>query len=489
MTGKGAVAGGRSREVVRSGVVAGGIGFAVIGAAALVGIWTRTADLLAAFWPANALLLGLFVRWPSLRNPGLWIGAVAGYLMADLLTGSQLHVTAGLTAANLTGVAVGAAVLLRWDEEDRRLGQPRAVIKLIGVCAVASVAAAVVGVPVGVLYLDFEPFPAALTWFSAEFAAYLGLLPVLLSVPSPQGQEAQWRSWLGPTLSLVPLLLLAVVIGGPGSLAFPLPALLWAALRGNVFQTATLVLAVTAWDLVALGSGLLDIEFDSLEAAPKVSLQIGLALMSVGPLVVAASTAAREELLVRVRELAETDTLTGLRNRGAWVAKASEHFASAATQDAPAALLMLDLDHFKQVNDNHGHAAGDDLLARCGQVLAEVGRGRAVAGRLGGEEFALFAVGVAPDDAPALAEQVRAAVNRIGHDPAFPVSVTVSGGLVVAATARDTDLSALMTRADDLLYEAKRAGRDRIHHEVLAAVPGGPSDSPGDDLPEATRRP
>lgn len=464
----------RGRPAPARPVLAVALVFALVLLAALFGIWSRASDVLASFWPANALLLGALVRWPSTRVPSTWVAACAGFLVADLVTGSDLLLTVGLTAANLAGVVVGVALVRRWDPPTRRLEHPRAVLALIGVCGAAAAAATMIGMPVGVALLDLSPSSAAQTWFSAELATYLAVLPLVLTVPGPDARGAAaddtgpgrgaprsgWGALVGPVLFLVPVLAIGIAVGGPGALAFSVPVLLWSALRGDVFVTSALILLTTEWNLMALGSGLLDVDMSSAGSTAKVSLQLGVALTSMGPLMVAAATRAREDLLRSIRLLADHDELTGVRNRRGFVGTAEAALIAAHQEGDPVALLMVDLDEFKAVNDRFGHDAGDALLRRVGAALARVADVDDVVGRLGGEEFAVLVGGRRASDADALAQSVLEAVRGVEAGPAGPVTASI--GVAVAVPEERVSLSVLMSEADRRLYRAKRAGRNRV---------------------------
>lgn len=106
---------------------AGAVGI-VIFAACLFGIWMRPVGLLAAFWPANALLLGMLVRYPRVATWPAWVAAITGYLAADLMTGSTVLKAVLLTAANLAGVGTGYVLYTRADLDHRRLRQPLSVL-------------------------------------------------------------------------------------------------------------------------------------------------------------------------------------------------------------------------------------------------------------------------------------------------------------------------------------------------------------------------
>jgi diguanylate cyclase (GGDEF)-like protein len=175
---------------------------------------------------------------------------------------------------------------------------------------------------------------------------------------------------------------------------------------------------------------------------------------------------------------AATDGLTGLPNKRAVTDALKRTFALATTAQAPLALLLLDLDHFKQVNDQRGHPVGDQVLANVGATLRGVLRAGDFAGRNGGEEFAILLPGTSITDAIEIAERVRAAIADIsisGSD----VSVTASIGLAAFPDHAST-LDRLERLADAALYVAKRQGRNRVElAEVASALteagPGAPS--------------
>jgi diguanylate cyclase (GGDEF)-like protein len=156
------------------------------------------------------------------------------------------------------------------------------------------------------------------------------------------------------------------------------------------------------------------------------------------------------------------DPLTGIANRRAFLQDAEAQLKRQATEPRPMAVLLLDLDNFKGVNDRFGHAIGDRVL----QMFAEVGSGCMrrydIFGRLGGEEFAALLVDTSRERALAVAEQIRSSfVEVTGVVEGKPVVATVSIGVVISYDAV-LDLSALLAQADHALYRAKDNGRNRI---------------------------
>ena len=164
------------------------------------------------------------------------------------------------------------------------------------------------------------------------------------------------------------------------------------------------------------------------------------------------------------RAEAATDPLTGLRHRRGLEAA----FAEARGEDPggrPSALLMVDVDHFKRVNDTYGHERGDQVLVELARRMTQTVRPGDVVLRLGGEEFVVLLPDAGADRARAAAERLR---RGIAHTPVAGLPVTVSIG--VATDGSDhADVADLLSRADRALYEAKHRGRDRV---VLAADDG-----------------
>jgi diguanylate cyclase (GGDEF)-like protein len=178
----------------------------------------------------------------------------------------------------------------------------------------------------------------------------------------------------------------------------------------------------------------------------------------------AALTAQLSEALAAASQQAATDGLTGLPNRRSLDRLLDAQLAMAQREGRPFSVLMLDLDHFKAVNDTHGHAVGDAVLRGFGQRIQAQLRRSDVCARYGGEEFCVVLPGTAAALALDTGERLRRAVA--GAPLAQNVGVTVSVG--VATWQAGDDAATLLARADDALYTAKRTGRDR----VVAAPPG-----------------
>ena len=172
------------------------------------------------------------------------------------------------------------------------------------------------------------------------------------------------------------------------------------------------------------------------------------------------------------RRMAETDALTGAANRRAFMQYLESQADLARRGSQPLSVIMVDLDHFKHINDTHGHGCGDRVLTGTVKAVQACLRERDMLGRLGGEEFAVVLPGAQGEAAIRAAERIRTAVSSqvFKDDRGEPIPVTASLGLAFAdeSNAMETAES-LLQMADEALYEAKGAGRNR----VMIAPPRG----------------
>ncbi len=275
----------------------------------------------------------------------------------------------------------------------------------------------------------------------------------------PQGWWSVWATGL-----------IAVLTASVADEAFrqtAVTALVVGPLYAAMFCSARSMLGHLALALVVATGLAADLPGDALVRASRVAaVDMVLALTVAGLFALRARLDAAVARAVAARDradaLAARDPLTGLLNRRGLRA------ALAARPPGPLGAVLLDIDHFKRVNDSLGHGAGDDVLVRVAGVLAATVRGEDLLARIGGEEFFVLLPGLHPHEVAALAERLRAAVAADGGSP----PVTVSAG-VAARSASATDGAAtegagpdvvdeLYARADRLLYRAKREGRNRV---------------------------
>ena len=165
----------------------------------------------------------------------------------------------------------------------------------------------------------------------------------------------------------------------------------------------------------------------------------------------------------RLQSEAQTDPLTGLANRRRFDDILSEEFESARRQHTPLSLLVLDLDHFKRVNDQYGHPAGDAVLESVARALKQVARRDDLVARTGGEEFAIVLHETDRPGAKAAAERCVAALRETSTPwEGDSLSVTISVGAVTFDHRAHASVSGLVSEADAALYRAKQAGRDQV---------------------------
>jgi diguanylate cyclase (GGDEF)-like protein len=163
----------------------------------------------------------------------------------------------------------------------------------------------------------------------------------------------------------------------------------------------------------------------------------------------------------RLRRLSNVDGLTGLLTRRAVRRRLRAELKRAQRDDRPTALVSLDLDLFKQVNDQHGHVMGDRVLRRVGLAIRRLARASDSAGRLGGDEFLIVLPATSLGEACRFAERLRATIAR--HSPASQTpAVTVSLGVYERAGQAVVDVEEALQNVDATLYHAKAAGRDRV---------------------------
>jgi len=189
--------------------------------------------------------------------------------------------------------------------------------------------------------------------------------------------------------------------------------------------------------------------------------------------------AARDELRFR----ATHDALTGIANRSFVLDAINREHSRQLREGGTLGLIMVDLDHFKRVNDTHGHLAGDAVLKEVARRMASCARPYDTVGRYGGEEFLVVVASSDGVGAMALAERIRREIAFVPvTTDAGPVSVTASCGVVVSEAGKPLGFQQLLHAADEALYAAKQQGRDRV---VLAApaVPVQSESSPAEPAP------
>jgi diguanylate cyclase (GGDEF)-like protein len=287
-------------------------------------------------------------------------------------------------------------------------------------------------------------------------------LCVLAAIPLVvQRRAGRWQTFGLVMLGDLIYLVVALSIEDPVRYATPLmllfPAFVAAWFLGP-WELAVNMVVIVAVCLAAL--------WPSYESAVGLGIQVGVSAgtLNAGVLGIFVLRRRVERLLVATRTLSHLDPLTGLHNRRFLVDQAPRMWRQARREGTRVAAMVLDLDHFKRLNDTHGHAAGDAVLHAVAGSLARTVRPTDVLARVGGEEIVVLSMVSDRDEADHLAERLRAAVadSRTTHGHA----VTASIGLALTRPADEADpagaLWQLIDRADAAMYEAKQGGRDRV---------------------------
>ena len=373
-----------------------------------------------------------------------------------------------LTALNLTTVSLALPLIMgRGISRAAQLAQLSFIAQTLGwVCIISSGFASS-------HWLDQVLSTAAMV--SASVANYLMFLAL--------------REWLGPRsyqrllLVLVVLMPLGYTVGfgyyswrvGFANLLMAGQLLIvgWAALRPQVDSSlrwrSLIFICYSAVAVATLARGVLGAFFPELypsfdaphaiNVTAQVVANVALVLSAVAVLV-----AWREEVEAQLRDQAISDGLTRLHNRNYWIDRAPVLFDQARRHGQPLALITLDLDHFKQINDTLGHDVGDQVLRLVGRVLQANRRSSDLVARIGGEEFAMLLPQTDRAAALHVEQSLRQAMQQeVTRHPTL--KVTHSAGLAMLQP-EDASWTGFMVRADRALYQAKAQGRDRVVEAV-----------------------
>lgn len=248
--------------------------------------------------------------------------------------------------------------------------------------------------------------------------------------------------------------LLGVLIATSDPLGMAVTFYLWPVVLLAYFSSPRVTIAGCAFAISCLGAGLVFNDVATLRVDKFIGTTSSVGLMA---WLITWLGLKEDRLRTSLATAAESDPLTGLLNRRAFCPRFETMVADAVHNDAPLALVMFDLDHFKTVNDRFGHAVGDEALRHAARALDSTCREKDIVGRIGGEEFAVALPGATPTDA---LEYVARAAKVLSVAP-DPVGTLLTSAGVCSLQPTVTTPDALLLRADEALYAAKLAGRNR----------------------------
>jgi diguanylate cyclase (GGDEF)-like protein len=410
-------------------------------------VWPPTGIALAA------LLLAGYEAWPAI---------LVGAFIVNITTAGSMATSIGIAAGNTLEGLLGAYLVTRYARGRRACERARDVFKLIGLAGLASTT---VSATTGVVSLSLSGFarwedfwPIWSTWWTGDaVGAMVVAPPVLLWAANPRIR------WTRPQALEAAALLLCLLVVGLAAFdgLFPwrdrhypleflsVPLLLWAAFRFQQREAAAVVVLLSGLAIWGTLRGYGPFARPSFNES-LLLLQAFQGVSAVMTFVLSAVVAERKEGEERLRRLAVSDPLTGLANYRQLVQALDVEIRRSARTERPFAVVLMDLDGLKQINDRHGHLVGSLALRRVAETLLGSCRGIDTAARFGGDEFAL----VLPETGDAAAWHVaRRVAERVARDGEKP---TLSMSIGVAVHPRDgATLEALLNAADRSLYEAK----------------------------------
>lgn len=438
-----------------------------------MGAKLRLVQELSLFWPLNAVMAGVFARYVWLNRIHYYTICYLAMVVYDSLTTHwDGFDTLVINGSNMVFIIAVAQLVIR----DRLLQDsdpvPINALRLFLYCLVASLLCALVGAvaSVGVNHQRFTPMLA--DWFSEQFSTGVLILPCVMTLTMPyEITGIRWKKLL-PVLSLLVSVFAAMVIGGAGSLAFPLPALIWCAISYPMPVTCLLTFVTGASEIILVANGLINLAVSGpLQNAQIFSTRLGVASLAISPVIVSSSVIAINNLIRQVSLRADFDFLTRVYSRaGLYELLKTQRYDSAQQH---LTVMLLDIDHFKRVNDSYGHECGDYVLTALARQVSDVtGSGGQVA-RIGGEEFVVVATTSSAEDGYQLAEAIRTRVESCAFQwrqqmLKVTVSIGAGSGQINRRSLLDT-FNELIVEADDFLYRAKKAGRNRTCAQVHGA--------------------
>ena len=469
---------------------------------------------IATIWPPSGLALGLVLVSKPGRRGKLLLSLLAANLVANFISGNSLAISLGFAVANSFETLL-CALLLNWQFS---LSIPLNQI-ILGIFQVLTVSlglaiAAGVGAGFAALALHANFWNAWLTWWIADGVGIMVITPFVLAWAGFSFSSKDWKSARTIERIGVSVLLLgtsAIEFLTPNTpfafseLVFPLLAILlilaavrfswryitliflplsamviWGTVQGlgSFFEhgiephisilTAQIFLGIVASGLYLLNKGVKDL----VQTGAYLRSEIAHGLSAEARLLSANRKLRQDmqeivDLNDNLRFQAIRDPLTGLYNRRYLTETMDREIAKAQRGNRPLSVLMLDIDHFKKINDTFGHAAGDEVLLRLGQLLAASVREGDIVCRYGGEEFVVVMLDAGAEDAQARGETLCHSISKM-HIPLgvaaignVELSITCSVGMAVLP-AHGGSWEMAIDSADAAMYRAKRGGRNRV---------------------------
>jgi diguanylate cyclase (GGDEF)-like protein len=433
-----------------------------------------------AVWPPSGIALAGLLLWGPRVWPGIAIGSFLVNVAVAMTTDSagfavtDLVVAASIAAGSTVQGLVCAGAVRRWIGFEQAFESGLSMLSFTGIATAACLVASTWGAATLNVANVVAPDSFLATWQTWWLGDVIGIIvfaPVFLTWRRSFGAGSK-PARLAELFAAFALLALSAAVvfssaaptqGASSALTFlPLPCLVWIAFgfRPSGVALAACLLSGIAIAATANGSG----PFGGAKTSESLfALQAFIGLTAVMALTLSAAVSGRRQsesalrsLSVEMEQLALSDELTGLRNRRGFLVLADQALRLARRTKAKCVLVFVDLDGLKRVNDTRGHAAGDALIADAARVLSSVFRESDVVGRVGGDEFAVFALLDEHDGASAVNARLLAEIEKFNAQSVPSLRVSMSIGIEVIPATADVPLDVLLSRADRAMYETKR---------------------------------
>ena len=438
-----------------------------------------------AVWPPSGIALAALLLFGTRVWPGIWFGAA----LANLAVASSPLAALVISSGNTLEALAGAVLVQRYIASSQPyFDRVRNVVKFVACAALCATVAATIGV-VSLALGGVVSWPEFVqnwwTWWHGDAAGIIIVTPLILNWKLRHNITWSPVKILEAAGFAFSLLLTSYLVFGNGTRNFSslpltfliLPLIIWAAFRFSRREVTTagaVVCSIAVWYTVEgrgpFAQDTLNLSLLLLLAFISTIVATGLMLSAV----VDERSRAMDKLAQALRELREqasTDPLTGLSNRRYLWEFLLREWIRSRRKEGSIAVIMMDLDYFKRVNDTFGHEAGDVVLTAIAALLKAQVRGSDIACRFGGEEFALVLPDATLEAVQRRAEDIRAAISRLDLKyRGQPLGgITASFG-IARAPDHSGDPESLLRASDQALYEAKAAGRNCVFtHSALKA--------------------
>ncbi len=414
-------------------------------------------------WPPAGIALAAFV----LLGYRIWPAILGAAFLANYTTTGAILPSIGIAVGNTIEGLLGSYLVNRFARGGRVFDRVRDILRFTGLAALLST---IVSASVGILslyvggLLSWQDAPRVwLTWWLGDAVGDIVVAPALILWIGVKPHTRWSRQQLLEALALtvvIALVTFALFGGLFPSRHYPLtvllwPMMIWVAFRFGPREAATAMVLVS---LIGITRTLRGVGPFSVYAPGEslVLLQVWTGITAVTSLVLAAVVAVQRELQGTWKELAVTDPLTGLANHRQLIQSLESEIRRSRRTGQPLAVVLLDLDGLKQINDRHGHLAGSLAIRRVAEALLGSCRATDTAARFGGDEFAL----VLPETGEAAAWHVaRGVADRLATDAEKP-NLSISVGVAVYPGHGET-VEALLNAADVALYQTKERRKSR----------------------------